>query len=152
MIRLLIIILIALAVIAGMKLANAQAQVRVIDGDTVELAGTKFRLWAIDAPELKQTCAGWPAGALAKTALELMTNGREITCEPKSTDRYGRTVALCRADGRDLGAAMVKLGMAWAFRVYSRDYVEQEEFARNNLRGVHAYECQPAWIWRAERR
>jgi len=150
MIRLLIFALIALAILAGMKLANAQPV--VIDGDTLKLNGTTYRLHGIDAPELKQTCAGWPAGALAKTALELMTNGREITCEPKSTDRYGRTVALCRADGRDLGAAMVKLGMAWAFRVYSRDYVEQEEFARNNLRGVHAYECQPAWIWRAEKR
>src|SRR5690349_7808869 len=29
---------------------------RVIDGDTLELAGERIRLWGIDAPERSQTC------------------------------------------------------------------------------------------------
>lgn len=63
---------------------------------------------------------------MASEALAELTRSRQITCEPKTQDRYGRTVALCRADGRDLGAAMVRVGMAYAFTRYSLDYVDQE--------------------------
>jgi endonuclease YncB( thermonuclease family) len=41
-------------------------------------------------------------------------------------DRYGRTVARCRADGRDLGTKMVRAGMALAFVRYSSAYVQAE--------------------------
>ena len=54
------------------------------------------------------------------------------------TDRYGRSVAVCRADGRDLGADMVSAGMAWAFTRYSSDYVSQERAAIGAGIGVHA--------------
>lgn len=131
-----------------MPLARGQ----VIDGDTIKFNGTTYRLHGIDAPELRQDCLGWPAGALAKTALELMTQGRKIECEPRTTDRYGRTVALCRADGMDIGAAMVSLGLAWAYTRYSAQYIDQEAFARRNVRGVWAYDCKPAWEYRAEKR
>ena len=67
-----------------------------------------------------------------------LMRGRKITCEVRVTDRYGRTVALCRADGRDLGAAMVSAGMAWAFTRYSSDYVSQERAAIGAGIGVHA--------------
>jgi endonuclease YncB( thermonuclease family) len=29
---------------------------RIVDGDTIEIGGTKIRLHGIDAPEMKQTC------------------------------------------------------------------------------------------------
>jgi endonuclease YncB( thermonuclease family) len=44
-------------------------------------------------------------------------------------DRYGRTVALCCADGRDMGVLMVSAGMAWAFTRYSSDFISQERAA-----------------------
>ena len=37
----------------------------VTDGDTIKLSGTTWRLWGIDAPESKQWCGDYPAGALA---------------------------------------------------------------------------------------
>jgi endonuclease YncB( thermonuclease family) len=52
----------------------------------------------------------------------------------------------------DLGQSMVAAGMAWAFVRYSRDYVDVEERARAEQRGVHARACQPAWEWRAQHR
>jgi endonuclease YncB( thermonuclease family) len=76
--------------------------------------------------------------------------GKTITCEDKGRDRYGRSIGLCRANGEDLGAAMVELGMAWAFTRYSWDYVGLEEKARRENLGVHAFGCQPAWEWRKE--
>lgn len=62
------------------------------------------------------------------------------------------TLTVCRAAGRDLGADMVRAGMAWAFVRYSRDYVAQEGEARAARLGVHLHDCQPAWEWRADKR
>jgi len=78
--------------------------------------------------------------------------GKVITCDDRGLDRYGRTIGLCRADGHDLSAAMVQLGMAWAFVRYSRDYVHLEDRARSENLGVHAHGCRPAWEWRAMQR
>jgi hypothetical protein len=77
---------------------------------------------------------------------------RHVTCDPRSVDRYGRTVAVCHVDGRDLGADMVADGHAWAFVRYSRDYVDEEHEAASVRAGIHGHTCQPAWRWRAERR
>lgn len=124
----------------------------VTDGDTIKLDDVTYRIWGIDSAETEQLCPdGWPAGRAATTHMRDLMRGRSVTCEPRATDRYGRTVALCRADGSDLGAAMVRAGHAWAFVRYSRDYVEQEREARAEGLGVHAHGCQPAWEWRASR-
>jgi endonuclease YncB( thermonuclease family) len=131
----------------------ADAAPRVTDGDTLKQGGTTYRLWGIDAPELAQTCGdGWPAGRMAATKLKALTAGRTIVCQDKDRDRYGRTVAICRANGEDLGAILVREGLAWAFVRYSRGYVGQEEEARVERLGVHAHDCQPARKWRAQQR
>ena len=106
--------------------------------------------------------AAWAAGQGAiwrlhaepgkPAALQKLMRGKTITCEDRGGDRYGRRIGLCRADGEDLGAAMVRLGYAWAFVRYSRDYVAEEAEARSENLGVHGHACQPAWQWRAERR
>ena len=132
--------------------ASAAAQT-VTDGDTIKLGGVIYRLWGIDAPESKQTCAdGWPAGSLATTRMQALISGRNVVCQEKARDRYGRVVAICRASGEDLGAIMVRDGMAWAFVRYSRDYVGQEERAKADRLGVHAHDCSVAWEWRAQHR
>jgi endonuclease YncB( thermonuclease family) len=84
----------------------------VVDGDTLKLDGSTYRLWGIDAPESKQWCGDYPAGIMATGTLQMLIKGKTVVCKPKATDRYGRTVAICRADGEDLGRAMVQLGMA----------------------------------------
>jgi endonuclease YncB( thermonuclease family) len=78
--------------------------------------------------------------------------GCRLVCQEKDRDRYGRTVAICRANGEDLGAILVREGMAWAFVRYSSDYVGQEAKAKADRLGIHAYDCQPAWEWRAQQR
>jgi endonuclease YncB( thermonuclease family) len=123
----------------------------ITDGDTLKQSGVTYRLWGIDAPEAKQVCPdGWPAGSLATTRLQALTAGRSIVCQEKDRDRYGRIVAICRASGEDLGAILVREGLAWAFRLYSSDYVGQEREAKAANLGVHAHGCGPAWEWRAQ--
>lgn len=143
----------AVLVAAASVLARLAAAQTITDGDTLRLNGTTYRLWGIDAPEMKQDCPdGWPAGRIAATHLQSLIAGRNVICERRDTDRYGRTVAVCRAGGEDLGAIMVRDGYAWAFVRYSADYVGQEERAMANRVGVHGHGCAPAWEWRTRNR
>jgi endonuclease YncB( thermonuclease family) len=145
--------MIRLALLLLMLALPARAQVAVIDGDTIKLNGLTYRLWGIDAPELSQTCGGWIAGEYAAAFLRQIIEGREVTCEPKDIDRYGRWVALCRADNWDLGAWMVREGMAHVYTEYSGRFYEWHEEAAKGLQiGIHGARCKPAWQYRQEKK
>ena len=95
------------------------ANIVSIDGDTIRAAnGAEYRLFGIDAPELAQTCTEangktWLCGRAAKTRLTTLIKGGNVNCEKRATDRYGRIVAVCSAQGvPDLGEAMVRDGYA----------------------------------------
>jgi endonuclease YncB( thermonuclease family) len=137
-----------LLIVALALLAWPCAAQTVVDGDTLKLGGVSYRLWGIDAPEARQMCGRWRAGFEASQHLRGLIAGRRVACETRTTDRYGRSVAICRADRADLSAAMVQAGMAWAFVKYSRDYVDQEGLARADRLGVHAWGCEVPWEWR----
>jgi endonuclease YncB( thermonuclease family) len=134
---------------AERQAATVTGTARVIDGDGLILDGTDIRLFGIDAPELSQTCtrAGrpWNCGAEAAEALRAATAGRKIVCRPHEQDRYGRTVAVCHAGGLDLGAAMVKGGLAVAYGAYEAD----EREARDARRGMWSSTFEPPAVWRA---
>ena len=103
----------------------------VIDGDTLEIHGERIRLFGIDAPESGQTCLDargqrYRCGQKAALVLDARIGEGVVTCERKGMDPYGRTVALCRVYGEDLGAWMVGLGWALAYRAYSTPYVAAE--------------------------
>jgi hypothetical protein len=108
----------------------------VIDGDTLDVAGHRVRLFGIDAPEASQSCADEPCGRQATQALRSRIRGSPVSCEQRDVDHYGRIVAVCRADGGDLGAWMVGNGWAVAYVEYSTDYVDAERNARLDERGI----------------
>ena len=126
----------------------------VIDGDTIEIRGQRIRLFGIDAPESRQTCtdqagAAYRCGQNAAQALDYRISDAVVTCEPKDRDRYGRIVAVCRADGEDLSSWMTGLGWALAFRRYSEQYVPAEERAQRRRAGMWSGQFVPPWEWRA---
>ena len=125
---------------------------RVIDGDTIDISGQRVRLHGIDAPEKAQTCriegVPWVCGVAAWGELVQLVAGQDVTCDTRDIDRYGRTVAVCTADGEDINAAMVAQGWALADRQFSVDYVAQEGEAREARRGLWAGEFIPPWEWR----
>ena len=99
------------------------------------------------------TRASWHRHALtAGPPGEWQRPGCSIVCQEKDRDRYGRVVAICLVSGEDLGAIMVREGLAWAFTRFSVDYLDQQEEARAANRGVHEHDCVPAWEWRAQQR
>lgn len=122
--------------------ATVTGVARVLDGDTLDIGGTHVRLYGIDAPEHDQTCrrAGRtvPCGQEAAAALRAFLGTRTVTCERRDTDRYGRTVAVCRVGGTDVNGWMVLQGHALSYREYATDYVPQENAARAAKRGLHA--------------
>lgn len=129
--------------------APTLAQVVVIDGGTLHVDGTIYRLWGIEAPEYRQSCAdGAPAGIVAREVLLSLVRGKHVECEPRTTDPYGRIAAVCRADGLDLSSMMIRTGWAWMFDRDSGAYVRQESEAWLARAGLHAGDCEPAWDWR----
>jgi len=129
---------------------------RVIDGDTLEIAGRHVRLEGIDAPETGQACGRrfigtWSCGTAATNALHGLVSGHQVSCESRGTDKYDRMLGICFVDGRDINAEMVREGFAWAFVKYSKTYVQQEAEARALHVGIWQGESEPAWVYREKR-
>lgn len=87
----------------------------VIDGDTIDIGGTRIRLSGIDAPEMDH-----PYGKNAKWTLVNLCKGQEVRAVFDGDLSHERTVATCYLpDGRDLSAEMVKAGMAIDWKKFS---------------------------------
>ena len=129
---------------------------RVTDGDTIKIGKTRIRLFGIDAPEIKQTCAVngkvWDCGYKARQALVKAIGKWLVRCEEKHRDRYRRFVAICTAGGVNLNSLMVRHGWALAYRQYSTDYEQDELLARAKKLGLWQGAFVPPWNWRRSKR
>lgn len=116
----------------------------VIDGDTIEIRGVRIRLHGIDAPESGQLCLNGEkrvrCGAEAANNLDQFIGKTNVACEQLDTDRYGRVIARCYANGEELNSWMVRNGWAIAYRKYSDDYVSDEKLAKADLAGIWSYQ------------
>lgn len=143
----------ALALIPPAASEQIEGRARVIDGDTVSIGPHRIRLHGIDAPETAQTCldsrhSSYRCGARSAQTLVRIIAGRPIQCSIRTRDRYGRSIAQCFAAGADIGAEQVRLGMALAYRRYSRDYVSTENAARAAGAGIWSGTFEFPWNWR----
>jgi endonuclease YncB( thermonuclease family) len=95
---------------------EVQGRAWVIDGDTLDIRGTRIRLAGIDAPEMDH-----PYGKRAKWVLVNMCKGNDIRAVCDGDMSRERTVATCYLpDGRDLSAELVKAGLAIDWPKFSR--------------------------------
>ena len=127
-----------------------------IDGDTIVVAGKRFNLEGIDAPELDQKCA-WPngdipCGDVARIALLDLVAGARVTCRAKGTDAAGETIGRCAADGFDISGNMVHTGWALADRQTGQRYLDIEDRAKGAKRGMWKGTFVSPWDWRAGKR
>ena len=130
--------------------------IRIIDGDTLSLSGTTFRLHGIDAPEYGQKCATpsgdtWACGKESTALLLSLTDRREVTCDNRGIDDYGRVIGVCKTGNMDINAKMVSIGAAWAFRKYSSDYVLIEDAAKEKKIGIWQAQTQTPWDYRSSK-
>lgn len=140
-----------IVVISLLTASIASAEIRVIDGDSFQQDGITCRLNGIDAPERGQMCGSWACGRAATRALDRMVADANVSCKAHGKDGYGRVIATCYANGRDLSVTMIDAGMAWAFDRYSIAYAANELVAREKAEGVFSNEYAPHWVYRTRK-
>jgi len=119
---------------------------RVVDGDTVVLAGLgKARLIGVDTPEVYggRECFGSEASAYSKRMLA----GRRVhyTVGREQRDRYGRLlVDLWLQDGRSFNALLVARGYARTLTIRPND-----AYARELARLAQAARDRDGGLWGA---
>ncbi|MEC3860368.1 thermonuclease family protein [Mesobacterium sp. TK19101] len=137
--------------------ADVSGPIRVIDGDTLDVGGTRVRLHGIDAPERDQMCGGngvpgWRCGAWVVGEVRARYQGQWAACVQTDYDqRYERIVAKCFVDGQDIGQRLVRDGLAFAYRKYSKDYDLDEKGAAVNDRGLHGQGVQAPSAYRTNK-
>ncbi|PTM95199.1 thermonuclease family protein [Mycoplana dimorpha] len=148
-------ILMLMALIAARLEQHAGSEVlggtaRAADGDTLTMNGLRIRLSGMDAPELTQPCrrdgAEWQCGAAARARLAELLRQGAIACTLIGTDRYNRTLARCRVGGEDLGARMVREGLAVSYG----DYEDAEALARAERKGLWGSSFERPQEWRQQ--
>ena len=129
-------------------------QASVVDGDTLEIHGTRIRLWGVDAPESRQLCRGadsnlYRCGAKAANDLDFFIARRPVNCTPVAEDQYGRTVATCSVGGADIGEWLVRNGLALDWPQYSKGkYASAQREADRSGRGMWAGSYVEPWLFR----
>lgn len=145
---------IALTLAAPLSAQVYFGSARAVDGDSLEIGETRFRLFGIDAVEARQTCdrngEAWACGQDAAAALRALADGNNLNCTQRGSDPYGRVVASCTVNGRDLAEQMVRMGYAVALRDFSTAYVPAEEAARARGVGIWGSEFQMPSDYRAD--
>ena len=127
---------------------------QISDGDSIRSDKLRIRLFGIDAPEKKQQCTDakgkkWDCGIAAQKALEqLIDSASKLSCELKDVDRYGRLVMRCYAGKIDIGAALVKAGLALTYKQYSLIYTQDENAAKTAQAGMWGGSFIEPWTWR----
>lgn len=99
----------------GTARTAAGEAVSVVDGDTVDVAGRRYRLVGHDTPEIFH--AKCPAErdrgiAAASRLLSLLRSGAVAIERIDGREKWGRGLARLTVDGRDVGATLVAEGHA----------------------------------------
>ncbi|MCJ2051896.1 thermonuclease family protein [Methylobacterium sp. J-070] len=129
----------------------------VIDGDTVEVQGTRIHLYGIDAPDTGQSCETakgleYRCGREAAQALRARIGAGLVTCERRESPVAGRVTGICHVHGEDLSAWMAGAGLALASRHGTAAYLRQEGHAWATRRGLWAGTFEKPADWRQDRR
>ncbi len=122
---------------------------KVVDGDTIHIKSFKIRLEGIDAPEMKQICKkpflqtmffnfqrDYYCGQTSKKKLAQKIGNKPIKCILLGKDRYKRYLAKCLKGNINLNRWMVRNGYAVAYRKYSKLYIPDENFAKEEKLGL----------------
>ena len=106
----------------------------------------RIRFSGIDAPELKQMCTyqgiEFQCGEFSKTLLIQKIANQEVTCIREGKDQYGRTLAECFVAEESLSSYLVREGYAFAYRQYSEQFIQDEEYAQSRQNGMWAMEFE----------
>lgn len=126
----------------------------VVDGDTIEIQGTRIRLNGIDAPEVNQPCQEGSSivrcGVRAARFLDERLRTSTVRCDFVEWDKYGRFVGNCQTnEGVDVAAMLVSNGHALDWPHYSGGRYRAEQLAAKALgKGIWAGSFEEPWAYR----
>ena len=134
--------------ISSEKAIYGKAQ--VIDGDTIKINDKKIRLFGIDAPEKKQICQKiymsflifnfqkkYKCGEKSTSELAKKLKNKKIKCIlEKKKDKYKRNIGTCYLKNQDINKWLVRSGYAIAYKRYSKKYILDEQYAKENKLGI----------------
>jgi endonuclease YncB( thermonuclease family) len=127
-------------------------EIKVVDGDTINMNGEKIRFTGIDTPELKQTCIKEGVkelcGITAKQILIDKIGNNKVVCINEGKDQYKRTLAECFVNDKSLSSYLVRSGYAFAYRQYSKKFIKDEDYARINKIGMWKMTFVYPWDYR----
>ena len=108
----------------------------VIDASHLEVAGQRFKLYGIDAPDTDETCqaAGgveYPCGIEARDALAKLVSAGEVSCLPRGPNALNEMLASCTVGQTDVARALTEAGWALDERKRTLYYEEAELAARD---------------------
>ena len=130
-------------------------QIIVTDGDTIRIGDERIRFSGIDAPELKQTCIyqsiEFQCGEFSKTLLIQKIANQEVNCIREGNDQYGRTLAECFVGEESLSSYLVREGYAFAYRQYSDQFIQDEEYAKSKENGMWSMKFVFPWEYRRQK-
>jgi endonuclease YncB( thermonuclease family) len=120
----------AIAIIAGLMITTASADplsitgpARVVDGDTVDVAGIRVRLKGVDAAE-----RGTDLGEAARVIMMTILDGGPLTCRLTGEHTWRREVGYCfTAEGVDINKEIIAQGAALSCPRYDARYLKFEQ-------------------------
>ena len=125
--------------VANPEISDGYQVLKVSDGDTISIQKVdngkfvgeilKIRMYGMDAPEKSQDY-----GPESRQALEKLVAGKTLSIEIKNKDRYGRTVAIVYANGKNVNEEMVRTGNAWWYQEYAKKDTQFEEYQKNAMK------------------
>ncbi|MEQ1651503.1 MAG: thermonuclease family protein [Hyphomicrobium sp.] len=124
-----------------------------IKGDLLRVDGKLVQLTGIEVPEPKQPCLKgngrrWNCSAAARSALDKLVRGKDVSCAPSGETEYGHVLAVCAVNGVDLGDALVRKGHAFANSGLLATYGSAESEAKSAQIGVWQGEAVRPSDWR----
>ena len=121
-------------------------------------ATTRIRLEGIDAPEAgadlqaQMVRLRGHAGTRRRRRWSGSDRTSRLRCDPRGLDKYGRTLAVCFVDGRDINAADGAPGLCLGLRQILDELREGGGGgASAESLGIWQGEATPAWDYRASR-
>ena len=125
----------------------------ITDGDTIKILNNRIRFHGIDAPENSQNCLikskKYSCGKIASAALSKKISKNIVKCKVQDKkDRYKRYIGVCYIKKINLNKWMVRNGYAVAYRKYSKDYINDEEYAKKHKLGLWAGNFMSPEKWR----
>lgn len=146
-----LIFLVALSAVFPASAADITGTPTIIDGETLEVGGKRFRLWGIDAPDPRQTCTirkrEYNCGRISTTALMDLVAGVKVKCRPLAKSPG---IARCYAGGYELSEGMVHTGWALAMPRDHARFAPIEKRAAAKRHGLWQGEFVMPWDWKAK--